>query len=189
MSSVLLVSGSPVAGSRSLALARHVGRRLAADGLRVRCQDVRDLPAQDLIWARGDSPAIRSACQLVAEADALVLVTPVYKAAYSGVLKTFLDLLPQAGLQGKVVVPLAIGGTLAHLLVIDYALRPVLSTLGAPHVVSGVFLLDSWVHPTHSGGVLLEQAAAERLESAMRELRRALAGATSAALPAVAASV
>ena len=61
----------------------------------------------------------------------MVVSTPVYKAAYSGVLKVFLDLLPQFGLAGKVVLPLVTGGTASHVLAIDYALRPVLLALGA----------------------------------------------------------
>jgi hypothetical protein len=67
----------------------------------------------------------------------------VYKASYSGLVKVFLDLLPQAGPAGKTVLPLVTGGSLAHMLAMDYALRPVLSALGARHVVPGAFLLDS----------------------------------------------
>lgn len=67
-------------------------------------------------------------------ADALVVATPVYKASYSGVLKTFLDVLPQKAFARKAVLPLATGGTIAHLLSIDYALRPVLLSLCPRHV-------------------------------------------------------
>ena len=79
----------------------------------------------------------------VAEADGVIVATPIYKASYTGVIKALLDVLPQHGLRGKAVLPLATGGTLAHLLAVDYALRPVLAALGARHVVSGTFLLDS----------------------------------------------
>ncbi len=57
----------------------------------------------------------------------MVIGTPVYKAAYSGLLKSLLDLLPQYALAGKTVLPLATGGSTAHVLAIDYALRPVLA--------------------------------------------------------------
>jgi FMN reductase len=77
-----------------------------------------------------------------------VVATPVYKASFSGLLKTLLDLLPQRALAGKVVFPLATGGTLAHVLVLDYALRPVLTALGSPVIVQGHFLLDHTItHP------------------------------------------
>ena len=68
--------------------------------------------------------------------------TPIYKAAYSGLLKSFLDLLPQDGLRGKVVLPLATGGSSAHLLALDYALKPVLGALGARHILDAVFATD-----------------------------------------------
>lgn len=48
-------------------------------------------------------------------------------------------------MQGKVVLPLATGGTVAHLLAVDYALKPVLSTLKAQEILHGVFADDSQV--------------------------------------------
>ncbi|MDQ0896682.1 NAD(P)H-dependent oxidoreductase [Paenibacillus sp. V4I7] len=62
------------------------------------------------------------------------------EASYTGVLKAFLDLLPQKGLECKVVLPLAVGGTISHLLAIDYALKPVLSALGARNILQGVYV-------------------------------------------------
>ena len=59
---------------------------------------VTDLPAEDLVHAKFDSPAIQDALAIVDAADAVIVATPVYKAAYSGVLKLFLDLIPQEGL-------------------------------------------------------------------------------------------
>ncbi len=88
----------------------------------------------------------------VAAADGIVVATPVYKAAYSGLLKTFLDMLPQFALRGKVVLPLATGGSIAHVLAIDYALRPVLSSLDPLHVVNGLFVLDKQITVLESGG-------------------------------------
>src|SRR4051794_6816646 len=142
MAFVVTLTGSPSANSRTLQLNEHVRKLLVRDGFEVASLNVRDLPAEDLLFGRADSPGLRSAFELIARADGVVVATPVYKAAYTGVLKAFLDLLPQAGLAKKVVLPLATGGTLAHLLALDYALRPVLSTLGAQHVVSGLFILD-----------------------------------------------
>ncbi|MCG6197676.1 NAD(P)H-dependent oxidoreductase, partial [Anoxybacillus sp. LAT_38] len=90
---------------------------------------------------RFDSPAILEANRIIAKSDAVVVATPIYKASYTGVLKSFLDLIPQKGLEKKIVLPLAIGGTIAHLLAIDYALKPVLSALGANHIFTGVYAL------------------------------------------------
>ncbi|MGK4624046.1 NAD(P)H-dependent oxidoreductase, partial [Raoultella ornithinolytica] len=60
-------------------------------------------------------------------------------------LKTLLDLLPERALDGKVVLPLATGGTVAHLLAVDYALKPVLNALKAQEILHGVFADDSQV--------------------------------------------
>jgi len=84
----------------------------------------------------------------------VVIATPIYKAAYSGILKAFLDLMPQFGLTGKVVLPLATGGSPAHVLAIDYALRPVLSSLNPLHIVSGLFLAEKQLERTESGLVI-----------------------------------
>src|SRR5690606_39239833 len=94
---------------------------------------IADLPAEDLIRANFNSEHVKSALSLVEEADAVIVASPVYKAAYSGVLKTFLDLIPQKGLEGKLLLPVFLGGTIAHLLAIDYALKPVLAVLGGTH--------------------------------------------------------
>lgn len=74
----------------------------------------------------------------------VVIASPVYKASYTGILKAFLDLLPQTGLKGKVTLPLFIGGTIAHLLSLDYTLKPLLSVLGSRNIVGGVFTIDQW---------------------------------------------
>ncbi len=69
----------------------------------------------------------------------VVVATPVYKAAYTGLLKAFLDVLPRQTLLDKTVFPIAPGGSLAHLLTIDFAFKPVLSALGAQHVLNGLY--------------------------------------------------
>ena len=127
--------------------------------------EVRELPAESLIKARIDDPAIAAALELVDRADGLVVVTPVYKAAYSGVLKTFLDLLPQFGLAGKVALPLATGGTLAHVLAIDYALRPLLAALDTGHIVGGLFLLDKLLERRPDNSLQIDPQLANRLHA------------------------
>ncbi|WP_256105928.1 NADPH-dependent FMN reductase [Streptomyces sp. ODS05-4] len=180
MPSVLALSGSPSAGSRTALVADHALRRLARDGHRVRHLAVRDLPAADLLAGRAAGAPLGDALAAVAEADGVIVATPVYKAAYTGLLKAFLDLLPQTGFAGKAVLPLATGGSLAHLLTIDYALRPVLSALGARHVVSGCFVLDGAVErlPTGPGQpgprARVEPEAELRLLQAVDGFARAL---------------
>ena len=120
MSSILALSGSPSATSRTATLTEHLAARLASQGHTTRVLRVRDLPAQALISADPTDPIVAKAVASLADADGVVVASPVYKAAYSGVLKTFLDLLPQFALAGKVVLPVITGGSPAHVLTIDY---------------------------------------------------------------------
>lgn len=142
MAAILSVSGSPSPTSRTTRLLRHLDERLRQQGHEVTPLEVRTLPADVLLGANVRHPAITAVAELFAQADGVVIGTPVYKAAYSGLLKSLLDLLPQYALSGKTVLPLATGGSQAHVLAIDYALRPVLTSLGADHVVPGWFVLD-----------------------------------------------
>jgi FMN reductase len=147
MPTVLIISSSPSEKSKTAAVAQHVADRLAAMGMGARHLRVRDLPAEALMRADTKDAAVSEAVALLKSADGVVLVTPTYKASFSGLLKIFLDLLPQYALAGKAVLPLATGGTLAHALMLDYALRPVLHALGAGHCVQGHFIIESVIDP------------------------------------------
>ncbi|MFG2582982.1 NADPH-dependent FMN reductase [Streptomyces malaysiensis] len=155
MPTVLSVSGSPSATSRTGRLLRHLDARLAGQGHHVIPLDVRTLPPEVLLGADPGHPAIQDAARLVEKADGVVIGTPVYKAAYSGLLKTLLDLLPQYALAGKAVLPLATGGSPAHVLAVDYALRPVLTSMGADHVLPGWFVVDKHITVAPDGTVTL----------------------------------
>jgi FMN reductase len=175
MSSTLIITGSPSSSSRSLRFAHTLGERLGKHGLDSSLLDLRSLPAEDLLSARTEAPAIRAACDQLAAARGVVIVTPVYKAAYSGLLKTFLDLLPQFGLRDKVVLPLAMGGTLAHVLSIDYALRPVLSSLDPLHIVAGLFMLDKQVVVGEDSHLQVDPDLAGKLDITIGAFATALA--------------
>src|SRR5699024_2201287 len=111
--------------------------------------NLQNFAPEDLLYARFDSPALKTFTEQLQQADGLIVATPVYKAAYSGALKTLLDLLPERALQGKVVLPLATGGTVAHLLAVDYALKPVLSAMKAQEILHGGIAEDSEVIDKH----------------------------------------
>jgi len=170
MPPVLLIAGSPSAPSRSSALLDAVADRLALRDIESRILRVSELPAQALLSADASQPAIARAVEALAAAPAVVVATPVYKAAYSGLLKTFLDLLPQSALRGKTVLPLATGGSAHHMLALDYALRPVLQSLGARHVLPGVYASDAQVTLTPEGAYQLQVELFERLAEAVQTL-------------------
>ena len=167
---VLLIAGSPTSPSRSSALLEAVGQRLEGRGARIERIAVRDLPAQPLLHADWSHPAVERVIAQVAEARVVVIATPVYKAAYSGILKVLLDLLPQDGLKGKTVLPLATGGSPHHMLALDYALRPVLQALAARQILPGVYATDSQVTRTPEGTYQLHADLARRLDDAAEAL-------------------
>jgi FMN reductase len=161
--SIAIVTGSPSRTSKTAALAGYVERRLSREAFRVRVIHVRDLPPAALLQANVEDPAIAEARAVIEQADGVIIASPVYKAAYSGLVKVFLDLLPQLALRNKVVLPLMTGGTLAHVLALDYGLRPVLQSLDPRHVVAGLFVLDKWLELTDDG-VKLDPELAPRIE-------------------------
>ncbi|MBM7439924.1 NADPH-dependent FMN reductase [Streptomyces sp. HB132] len=183
MARILSVSGSPSATSRTARLLRHLDERLRDQGHEVTPLDVRTLPAEALLGADFRHPAVVEATALFEEADGVVIGTPVYKAAYSGLLKTLLDLLPQFALAGKTVLPLATGGSTAHVLAIDYALRPVLSSMGASHIVPGWFTLDKDIATGENGTLAVAPGTAEALGHVTDTFSRALGGRTAVLAP------
>lgn len=142
---VVSLGGSPSQKSRSNGLLDYARRRLELRGVEVVSYQVRDFPAEDLLYANFASPQIRHFIEQVSLADGLLVATPVYKASFSGALKTLLDVLPERALQHKVALPIASGGSPAHMLVVDYALKPVLAALKAQEVLHGVFADDSQI--------------------------------------------
>lgn len=130
---------------------------------------VHKLPAEALITANYANPVIVENVKKVEDADVVILLTPVFKGAYSGILKTFLDLLRQKGFENKSVIPIAIGGSIAHLLSVDYALKPVVSILGATHVTNPVYVVDKLVTRVDDVYVI-DGEITERLESTWKQV-------------------
>jgi FMN reductase len=164
MFDVLTIAGSPSSPSRSAAVLAYARRFLEKHGLVTDALSVRDLDAAELLTARFEGPSIRNGVALVQQARAVIIATPVYKAAYSGVLKAFLDLLPQDGLANKIVLPIATGGSASHLLAIDYTLKPVLSALGAQHVLKGLYIQDAQLQQNNGELIALDAEIEHRLQ-------------------------
>jgi FMN reductase len=108
--------------------------------------------------------ALRDALADVTGADALVVVTPTFQGSYSGLFKSFMDLVEAGTLRGVPVVLAATGGTERHSLVIEHALRPMFSYLGALTVPTGVYAA------TADFGGEGSAALADRIRRAGREL-------------------
>ncbi|WP_313480730.1 FMN reductase [Microbacterium sp.] len=116
-------------------------------------------------------PALETAINTVVSADALIAVTPIFSTSYSGLFKSFIDVLDPDALTGMPVLIGASAGTARHSLAIDYAIRPLFAYLHAEAVSTGVFAASSdW------GGAGDEVAPlAKRVEKGARELAEAIA--------------
>lgn len=142
---VITLAGSPRFPSRSSSLLEYAREKLSRQNVEVFHWHIQNFVPEDLLYARFDSAALTTLTAQLSQAEGVIIATPVYKASFSGALKTLLDLLPERALEGKVVLPVATGGTVAHMLAVDYALKPVLSALKAQEILHGVFADDSQV--------------------------------------------
>src|SRR5688572_23604894 len=136
--SVVTVVGNPKAGSRTAAAAAAVAELLASElGTPYRIDELVDLVTFAPAIFQGEQAAaesresLESAVELVSSASVIVVATPVYKGSYTGLLKSFLDVLPHQALAGAVVVPVTVSAAPSHRLLADLHLRPVLAELGA----------------------------------------------------------
>ena len=165
--------------SRLLAdqLAGATDRALRLDGedVRVEVVELRDLAhaVTDHLLTGFASGALADAIRLVRDADALVAVTPVFSASYSGLFKSFFDVLEEGSLDGKPVLLGATAGTARHSLVLELALRPLFAYLRADVVPTAVFAASEDFGATGPGGGL-----SARVERAGRELADRVRGRT-----------
>lgn len=121
-------------------------------------------------------PALETAINTVVSADAVIAVTPIFSTSYSGLFKSFIDVLDPKALSGTPVLLGANAGTARHSLAIDYALRPLFAYLHADPVSTGVFAASSdW-------GANADEVAplSARIERGARELADAIARRTPA---------
>jgi FMN reductase len=126
-------------------------------------------------FATGD---LAEALETVAQADAVIAVTPVFSASYSGLFKTFFDVLEPGALEGTPVLVAATAGTARHSLVLEHALRPLFSYLHAVVVPTGVFAAsEDW----GSGGA--DAALRRRVDRAAAELATLVASREPASRP------
>jgi FMN reductase len=164
--SVVGLSGSPAPVSRSRALLEQALAALERQGAGPsRLIDLAQLSADGLLGRRDDRD-IADALRGVLEAGILVVSTPIYRATYSGLLKVFFDLLPQDALLGKVAILIATGGGPAHLLAVDHGLRPLLASVGALVVATGVYGTDTQFRNGVPDAALLERIERAALEAA-----------------------
>ncbi|WP_457947251.1 FMN reductase [Pseudarthrobacter sp. alpha12b] len=118
------------------------------------------------------APRLADVIAAVEASDGIIAVSPVFSASYSGLFKSFVDVLDPKSLDGKAVLLGATGGTDRHQMVLDYALRPLFSYLRTRMAATGVFAGPQDWGTAEEGGVSL----ADRIERAAGEFARLLDG-------------
>jgi FMN reductase len=177
--------------SRLLAdqLAASAERRLTEAGYRVITDvvELRDLAvdiANNFVTGYA-APRLADVVSGVEASHGIIAVTPVFSASYSGLFKSFIDVLDPKALEGKAVLLAATGGTDRHQMVLDYALRPLFSYLRTRIAATGIF-----AGPQDWGNADLGSSPlSERIERAAGEFAALLQGNQPAPRPAVSASL
>ena len=142
-------SSSRLLGDR-LAAAAAAALRTHGEQVEVEVVELRELAvdlANQLVTGFPGS-RLTEVLDRVGSADALVAVSPVFNAAYSGLFKMFVDALGVGSLDGVPVLLGATGGSARHSLVIEHALRPLFAYLRATTTSTGVFAAtEDWGSP------------------------------------------
>ncbi len=149
MSRIVVIVGNPKPASRTRAAAEAVATALGDlidapvdDPVEITTIDLADHGTALLQWG---APEVRDLKATVLGATALVVASPTYKAAYTGLLKLFLDQFDRDELAGIPTVALMTGGSPPHALAVEVHLRPVLVEIGASQPVRGLFLAGAEV--------------------------------------------
>jgi FMN reductase len=165
---VVFVGGSPSATSRSTLLAEALGSELQRAGLRPVFWSLRDFEPADVLFGRTDAPAVARFVQATKEAAAVVLSTPVYKAAYSGALKAVVDLIPPDALIGRPALAVATARLAAHGAEVDRAMRALFGFFQA-RALETLVLFDDELK-TAGAATALPPAVEQRVRSTARAL-------------------
>ncbi|XAS67410.1 FMN reductase [Micrococcaceae bacterium Sec5.7] len=147
--------------SRLLAdqLAASAERQVAAAGYHVTVDvvELRDLAvdiANNFVTGYA-APRLADVIAGVEDSDGIIAVSPVFSASYSGLFKSFIDVLDPKSLDGKAVLLGATGGTDRHQMVLEYAMRPLFSYLRTRIAATGVFAgPQDWGHTDDGGSPL-----------------------------------
>jgi FMN reductase len=154
-----------------LAAATDRALRLYGEQVDVEVIELRDLAhaLTDNLLTGFPSGALADALAVVRDADAVIAVTPIFSASYSGLFKTFFDVLEDGTLEGKPVLLAATAGTARHSLALEFALRPLFAYLRADVVPTAVFAAsEDFGTGGPAGG--LSGGLSGRVDRAAREL-------------------
>jgi FMN reductase len=171
MTNVVVISAGLSVPSSTRILAESLGKA-TRDGLGEPATydviELRDLAHQitDNTLTGFPTGALADAVRRVAQADAIIAVSPVYTGSYSGLFKMFFDVLDEGTLEGKPVLIAATAGTARHSLVLEFAMRPLFAYLRADVVPTAVFAATE----DFGGGSVRGSSLSARIDRAAGEL-------------------
>lgn len=166
-------SSSRLLADQLAAVAEH---RLADAGFEVTVEivELRDLAvdiANNFVTGYA-APRLADVIAGLEASDGIIAVSPVFSASYSGLFKSFIDVLDPRSLEGKAVLLGATGGTDRHQMVLEYAMRPLFSYLRTRMAATAVFAGPQDWGNTDDGGSPLSS----RIDRAAAEFAALLAG-------------
>lgn len=168
MSQVVFISGSPAVPSRTDIILKHVETLVKEKGLSTTNYSVTEFSPEVLVKGLWDSQEIKKLAEVIKQADGLIIGSPVYKASYTGVLKSLLDLLPEGALKNMPVLPIMVGGTSRHLLAIDYSLNPLIAILkGQP--LQGLYFVDSEIDKSDPTAPIKDTELLDRIQNQVND--------------------
>jgi FMN reductase len=171
---------SQPSSTRLLADQLAAATKAALEDVQVEVVELRDLAHQivDALLTGFPSGALAEAVRLVSDADAVIAVSPIFDASYSGLFKMFFEVLDRNSLDGTPVLIAATAGTARHSLALEFAMRPLFAYLRADVVATAVFAASEDFGSAADPLTARVERAARELADAVRRTHNAPADAS-----------
>ena len=157
------ILGSPFPGSTSEKIVKIIFDELGQIGWATKVIDLSQLDASALLIRQKDAD-VDNALESILNSDLIITASPTYRATYTGLLKVFLDQLPQGSLSGKLVLPIQTGGSPEHSLSIEHGISPVMSSLGAIVLTNTIYAWSGQLEDDGSPSPEVTSAISDSLE-------------------------
>lgn len=182
MIDIISIAGCPALTSGANAILGYAQSCLTRTGLQVETVNVRHLPADELWLGQRQSSLMQRSQSLMQQASGLLIATSIQKFGYPGVLKAFLDLLPNDAFVGKQVLLFATAPTLAQFRSCERSLCGILTGLGVNEVLDAVYLPIHGIR-LHDRRIWLESELNRRVDLAIHHFAARLLGTTPQCAP------
>lgn len=143
---ITVIVGNPKINSRTSSVAVEISRQVSnwlTEKEHTVSQNIVEVSEIAFGLFQWEDPIVKEKIELCLQSDILIVATPTYKASYTGLLKSFLDLFPSDSLIGKLAIPVMMGAAPVHSLAVETTLRPLLVEMGASCPTKGIYILES----------------------------------------------